>query len=241
MPTVSREELYRQALLDVKVDQGTPYDISQEDLDALRTPPNRNCGPFISQREATQEILDHNRVGRDVSSAELAAIQRLREALANSRWNPDIVIKAFQDLDLIFFCGRLRHKVGFQWQSSSAFAPYERPGRLYLGATFRTEAIGQMSIMLNAHHLLFRDIIQNPWMLMWATALHEMCHAYEGVRAREGMQPGHEANFELKIQAVHDRAQRLFDLWAIVPAEEFQRCGLKYPGTVKRAASCTVQ
>ena len=229
MPTVSREELYREALLDVKVDQGTPYDISQEDLDALRTLPNRNCGPFISLREATQEILDHNRVGRDPSSAELAAIQRLRGALANSVWNPDIVIKAFQDLDLIFFCSRLRHKVRFQWQSPLAFAPYEQPGGLNLGATFRGEAIGQMSIMLNAHNLLLRDIVQNPWMLMWSTALHEMCHAYQGVRAREGMQPGHRADFELKIQAVHDRAQRLFDLWAIVPAEEFERCGLGNP------------
>ncbi len=83
-----------------------------------------------------------------------------------------------------------------------------------------------MEIMIHAHNLLYRDVIKNPWMQMWSTALHEMCHAYEGVRAQTGMQPGHEKDFRLKIEAVHERAQELFGLWAIVPKEELARWGL---------------
>lgn len=61
---------------------------------------------------------------------------------------------------------------------------------------------------------------------MWSTVLHHMCHAYEGMRAQTGMQPGHQKEFGLKMKALHERAQKLFGLWAIVPAEELARCGL---------------
>ena len=228
MPTKSPKELYREALLDVSIDRGTVYDITQQELDALSAFITKNSGPFISQSQATQEVVDHNRLSREPSSAELAAIQRLREALEveDHLWSPDIVIKAFHDLDIIFFNGRLRNNVQFQWKTPEAFIPHVQPDDFALGATNRTGRVGQMSIILNAHNLLFRNVIQKPRMQVWSTALHEMCHAYEGVRAQTGMQPGHQKDFDLKIQAVHERAQKLFGLWAIVPAEELARCGL---------------
>ena len=105
MPTKSGKELYREAFLKVKADRGTPYDVSQEELDAMSTFSDRNFGPFVSQTQATKEVVDHNKPSRKPSSAELAAIQRLRSALKDSLWSPDIVIKAFHDLDMIFFLG----------------------------------------------------------------------------------------------------------------------------------------
>lgn len=230
MPAMSRKELYHEAFLDVRVNRGTPYNVSQQELDALSNFPAQNNGPFISQSQATKEVIDHNRLSRKPSSAELAAIQRLREAIEDHRpWSPDIVIKAFHDLDIIFFLGRLRNNVRIQWQTPEAFIPHVTPEDFALGATIGTGRVGQMDIMIHAHNLLYRDVIQNPWMQMWSTALHEMCHAYEGVRAQTGMQPGHEKDFRLKIEAVHERAQELFGLWAIVPKEELARWGLYEP------------
>ncbi|KAF6226818.1 hypothetical protein HO173_012322 [Letharia columbiana] len=226
MPTKSHKELYREAFLKVKADRGTPYDVSQEELDAMSTFSGRNFGPFVSQSQATKEVVEHNKPSRKPSSAELAAIQRLRSALKDSLWSPDIVIKAFHDLDMIFFLGRLHHNVQFQWRTPDAFVTHVQPEDFALGATVGTGRVGQMSIMLHAHNLLLRDVIRDPWMHMWSTALHEMCHAYEGVRAQTGMRAGHQMDFGLKIQAVHERAQGLFGLWAIVPAGELARCGL---------------
>ncbi|KAF6223749.1 hypothetical protein HO133_000592 [Letharia lupina] len=204
MPTKSGKELYREAFLKVKADRGTPYDVSQEELDAMSTFSDRNFGPFVSQTQATKEVVDHNKPSRKPSSAELAAIQRLRSALKDSLWSPDI----------------------FQWRTPDAFVTHVQPEDFALGATVGTGRVGQMSIMLHAHNLLLRDVIRDPWMHMWSTALHEMCHAYEGVRAQTGMRAGHQMDFGFKVQAVHERAQGLFGLWAIVPAEELARWGL---------------
>lgn len=228
MPTKSRKELYREALLGVSINRGTAYDVTQQELDALSVFSTTDSGPFISQSQATKEVVDYNQLSRKPSPVELAAIQRLHEALKEKDhlWSPDIVIKAFHDLDIIFFGGRLRNHVRFQWRSGEAFIAHVQPEGFALGATTGTGRIGKMRIMLNAHNLLFRDVIQKPWMQMWSTALHEMCHAYEGVRAPMGMQPGHQKDFVLKIEAVHERAQKLFGLWAIVPTEELTRCGL---------------
>lgn len=70
MPTKPRRELYREALLEVKVDQGTLCDIGQKELDALSTLPGRNRGPFVSQSQATKEVVDHNRTIRKQLSSE---------------------------------------------------------------------------------------------------------------------------------------------------------------------------
>ena len=59
-------------------------------------------------------------------------------------------------------------------------------------------------------------------MFMWATALHEMCHAYEGVRAeRRAWKMGISGTFGPKMEAEHEWGRSgCLGLWAIVPAEE---------------------
>ncbi|CAF9917026.1 hypothetical protein IMSHALPRED_003374 [Imshaugia aleurites] len=123
-PTKSRKELYRDALFVVTADQGTPYNISQEDLDALASHPT-NCGPFVSQKQATKEVVKHNRAGRQLPSSEMAAIARLRNVWKDHDWSPDVVIKAFRDLDTVFCCGRLQSKVRIQWSAPDDLVLYE--------------------------------------------------------------------------------------------------------------------
>ena len=56
---------------------------------------------------AAYQLVRHNRPRKQPSSEEHDAIERLRECLAIEDWGPDIVIKAFRDLDTVFFKGRL--------------------------------------------------------------------------------------------------------------------------------------
>ena len=56
---------------------------------------------------AAYQIVRHNRPGKEASPEELDAIERLRDCLEIKAWGPDVVIKAFKDLDTVFFKGRL--------------------------------------------------------------------------------------------------------------------------------------
>lgn len=237
-PVKSRGELYREALLDVKVNQGTPYNVSQEDLDALKSL-RPNTGPFVSQMQATKEVVDHNEPGRTPSAAEMEAIGRLREVLKDHDWSPDIVIKAFRDLDTVFFCGRLQDKVKIQWSSPGDLYPFMIPGKL-VNAHTNTRMWGQKfdgtildprserrfrqtTIRLSARNVFLLPFWKNPWMLMWCLVLHEMCHAVEGVRVQSDPEPEHGKHFGSKIHAVHARARELFGLCALQPYEKYER------------------
>ena len=237
-PTKSRKELYREALLEVKADRGTQYNVSQEDLDAL-TSLRTSFGPFVSQIAATKEVVDHNQPGRQLLSLEMDAIARLRRVLKDHDWSPDIVIKAFRDLDTVFFCGKLHGKVTMRWSSPEDLAPFMRPGEFILGVT-NTRLYGekfdgtvvtarpglgfrQTTIRLSARNLFLTPFFKNPWMQMWCMTLHEMCHAYEGVWVQSAPEPEHGKHFGSKYHAVHARARKLFGLWIIPPYERYER------------------
>lgn len=56
---------------------------------------------------AAYQLVRHNRPMREPSPEEHDAIKRLRECVTVEDWEPDLVIKAFRDLDTVFFKGRL--------------------------------------------------------------------------------------------------------------------------------------
>lgn len=108
---VPSEEAYQQAFLPVHTDTGTPYPCNQSDLEVhnagiFRRPNNR---PFVSAMEATAEIMLHNHVTRRVPPTELIAIDNLKKTIEavekRMDFGPDLVVKAFGDLDLLFFAG----------------------------------------------------------------------------------------------------------------------------------------
>ena len=56
---------------------------------------------------AAYQLVRHNRPRKNTSTVEHDAIRRLRECFTIEDWGPDLVIKAFRDLDTVFFKGRL--------------------------------------------------------------------------------------------------------------------------------------
>ena len=136
----TRQELRDLAFRDISLDSGVDYTCTQGDLDATgglsrrdspedddlrshnalrkRWFPKPNHGPFISASQASLDIFKHNDLRRKPGDSERDAIKRLSEAMAEGRqgfWGPDLIIKAFCDLDIVFFRGRLRGHVHIRW------------------------------------------------------------------------------------------------------------------------------
>ena len=185
------EELYEESVHDINPDTMTNYPCTQKELNAsgganrqmaidkvtamnprLFAHPNR--GPFIDARKATREIFDHNDERRKPSATEDEAISRLFTAFGNAvhePWGPDLAIKAFCDLDKVFFCGRLKGHVCLTWMSergvnSQGSEFYARTW--YLGK-------GKCAMQLNAYMIFFRPYdIGSFFDQMFSTMLHEM-------------------------------------------------------------------
>lgn len=186
----SREELHDTAFRDVSLDSGTAYICTQSDLDATgglarreypkdvqgdrkaarkRWFPQPNHGPFVAPRQACLEIFKHNDLHRKPGKSEREAIERLCKAIAEGRqhsWGPDLIIKAFCDLDVVFFRGRLRGHVCVRWLCDwSADRSTTWGSTIYIGE-------GKCSIKLNADTILLEH--PRPFERMFATMLHEM-------------------------------------------------------------------
>ncbi len=92
----------------LQVDRGTPYPCTQEDLDSYRRFPRGkyHWGPMRAN-DAVCRLIEFLLPTTKPSKEVLSAFERLR-AGANMRHKaPDIVIKAFRDLDTAFFGGNL--------------------------------------------------------------------------------------------------------------------------------------
>lgn len=182
------EDLYHKAFDDVSPHKGTDYPCTTEDLNASggiarQTPlggdvqakkalwfTGPNAGPFIDPAKVSREIFDHNQPIRVPSAAEERAIQRLVTGFKNAGqkyWGPDLAVKAFCDLDEVFFCGRLRGHVCLTWRSDESFQDY------YFGNTVLLKG-GKCVIQLNAYGIFFAFEEVSGFTQMFATLLHEM-------------------------------------------------------------------
>ena len=225
------QHMYRQAFEPVDADSGTQYLCSQSEINFHRRGrlPHSNTGPFVSAIEATSEIVRHNKETRKIPPLELAAIDRLIDAILDAEdkgYGPDITIKAFADLDLVFFNGRLRGNVCVQWASDEYFQKWQVPPGTW-GLTVRPQRgeMGQCRLYLNAKTILLDPSTDVPFKTMFGTLLHEMCHAYEHVRCFPeecDLGDGHDKHFRTKIHAVHRRAYHLLGLWAIDKRESYR-------------------
>ena len=238
---VLREELFQLALQPFSTETGTPYPCSQADIDFHRRNvfPNPNKGPFIPCRESTKEIMWQNGTDRTVPPTEKTAIKNLRSAVLAAQKNlamgPDLAIKAFTDLDLVFFGGRLRNHVTVAWKPSLSFP--EDPGQIWGICIPHRSKPGFSRIQLNAH-MIFKEAWSRrtpaPFESMIGTLLHEMCHAYEQVRSPQDWEDtsgdGHGRLFGTRIAVVHARALRLLGLWAIERGEPHRQHHFLMPG-----------
>ena len=237
-----KEQLFQQALQPFNQHSGTLYPCSQVEIDSHRENvfPNRNNGPFVTSREATKEVMWQNDTKRITPILfETGAIKRLLWAASCAQGGlilgPDVVIKAFADLDLVFFGGRLRNHVTVQWR-----ADIHAPGRVW-GTCERPRRgeEGQCRIKLNAS-MIFKEAwtqrTRNPFESMMGTLLHEMCHAYEGVRSPHDIEPGNDGHgklFATRIAVVHKRALQILGLWAIERGEPYKQYHFFMPGCLE--------
>ncbi len=185
------KELYEEAQMEVLPDTGTEYPCTQGDLDACggkaRAAYNRedhaglravwfsepNRGEKVSIRQAAWDIVGHNSSRRTASAEENDAIDRLRTMLDNAlqgRWGPDVAIKCFSDLDVVFFRGELKGHVCITWAGPKRF-PVPRT----FGET-RPLGHGKAVTMLNADFILLEPDWwhRTPLNHTIATMLHEL-------------------------------------------------------------------
>ena len=211
---VPSEEAYNQAFLPLHTNSGTSYPCSQSDLDVHDTgtfqEPNKR--PFVSPMVATRELMLHNHITRRVPPVELVAIDDLRDTVymveKRMDFGPDLAVKAFADLDLIFFAGHLRNNVRVRWVRASDHPRFAVSRGLW-GATISLPERGKCLIILNADLLLRQNHGEDPLRLIFGTLLHEMCHACQIVRCGHGevgKRRGHDEFFCTRIAVIHQRA-----------------------------------
>lgn len=170
---IPRQELFAEAFRNVYTDRGTRYSCTQSDIDAATHFHGHHSGHYVSANRADDEIAQHNDLRRVPGRSEDAAIHRLLDGLRGCerrRWGPDLVIKAFLDLDRIFFCGRLRGNVRVIWKRNM-----HRPGVAgYCTRNGASSSSGRCEIWLNADVILLATPRPTPFLEMFATILHEM-------------------------------------------------------------------
>ena len=175
-----RMSLYEAARKPVRKNEGTPYPCEQRDLDGyLKHERDNSKARYITAIQATNELCDWLDHYKEPDASSLAALERLRDGIRLDPWGPDLVIKAFKDLDLAFFKGTLLGNVRVKWMCRTEWlktidprcdSPMEVVGYTQPGPH------AQCAIALNAHHhLLNAHRTPNPFREMWRTLLHEMC------------------------------------------------------------------
>ena len=156
----------------VQVHSGTLYPCSPQQLASYRHIRGPNRQRRVHAEQATREIVlrnSENRRESDFEQTEWEAMERLSRGVEQSRatgWSPDIIIKMFADLDLVFFNGALLGNITLCWREMEPDLfglTSSRPGN-------------QADIMLNPLSILLRrGVYSNPFCQMFQTTLHEMC------------------------------------------------------------------
>ena len=119
---------------------------------------------------STYQLVRHNRPHKDIPQEEADAIERLRDCLKIKNWGPDLIIKAFRDLDTVFFRGRVVGNCLVRWRDREGCIREHRECHYY-GATSPLGQIEnrQVQITLNAN-LMFLEC-EDPYIEMWRTIL----------------------------------------------------------------------
>ena len=115
-----RKRRYRDTSLLI-TEGASDYECSVEELFGHQTPllqPLKHPN-FFTLNQATERVEDA--LAQSISIPECPALARLNRFFntpPNDNWGPDIVFKAFADLDLLFFLGELRGYVYLRWSDS---------------------------------------------------------------------------------------------------------------------------
>ncbi len=183
----------------VLASQGTPYPVSQDEIDVLQDPtlyPRRE--PYLSLSAATRKLEEFLHQPRGPKERE--ALRRLRDLeYATGRFGRDIVFKVFNDIDTVFFAGKLYHNVLLTWGHCSTDdtigetwppSPPHRRVRIVLDYRLLTKPTSRL-----------RE--------GWSTLIHEMVHAFHLVKCTDCLEsddpdPTHGRHFVRCLGAVRN-------------------------------------
>ncbi|MCJ1265189.1 hypothetical protein MMC22_005064 [Lobaria immixta] len=221
--TPARRDLYEWCLSHpVSTSRGTPYPCDPYDLDECIFGSNRPPRSTHSCNSATANLENFLHPDAPIDSAVHAAVTRLREALRIHDWKPDLVIKAFTDLDTVFFGGKLRGHITIHWRRASWWMQHFRSPQGYHRCMGTTQYLDRQKakIHLNAWRILLDTHYAKT--AMWGVMLHEMIHAYGFVMCglkrvtpyeqSRGWNDGHDLMFRCLIRAVNARSTRLLHI-----------------------------
>lgn len=169
IPKRERRHLAELAQLPVDVHTGTPYPCHQSDIDLCRRTRQANHHR-LHRMEATYQLTKFNRITKELTPAEENAHRKIKHALQLPDWGPDLVIKAFKDLDQLFFMGRLHGRALLGWSDPAACIARAGSYRDHLAVTIAARP-GTVRIVLNIHNIMFNT--PNPYACMFTTLLHE--------------------------------------------------------------------
>lgn len=171
--------LYQAAHKPVREDKGTPYPCKQQDLDGcLKHRHDNSKARYITPDKACDELCRWLNYWKDPDKSSSAALQRLKDGLKLDPWGPDLVIKAFKDLDLAFFKGTLLGNVRVKWICRTEWQEIcsgKRESSKHAVAYTEMDGHAQCYIALNASAHLLDPTTPKPYREMWRTMLHEMC------------------------------------------------------------------
>ena len=143
----------------------------------------------MSAIEATQETVWQNDERRILSPAEKTSIFNLITAVRSGsrgyRYGPDIVIKAFKDLETVFFGGRLRGNVCVQWADVYMYE-MQHIANTFWGVcqSPRRRERGQVRIVLNANAIFRKELSDTVVSLLeriFSVLLHEVSQPTDSI------------------------------------------------------------
>jgi len=177
--------------------RGTPYPISQSELDILQSHSRRpRTKPHLTLSSATRKLERFH--AHPHSPAETAALHRLTELRHAPRFGKDVIFKTFNDIDAVFFAGRLYQNIYLCWSDCpDGVAGSTAPPRGWPGSPRVRIRLDRMHMELPTTRL--RDV--------WSVLMHEMVHAYLMVACVEyhdldEPDPGHGRHFKRCLAAV---------------------------------------
>lgn len=171
-----RLRLLHECKYPIRVDEGTAYPCSQTDLDGyVRFYRSNEHMVYVSPNRATNNLVQWLDIHKNPDSESAAALERLKQGTRIQKWGPDLLIKAFKDLDQAFFMGTLTGNVLVHWKNTREISDRWGLGSsrgVTWGSTSKM-GHGRAGISINSkpHFTRARD----PHREMWRTMLHEMC------------------------------------------------------------------
>ncbi|KAL8944643.1 MAG: hypothetical protein Q9216_000340 [Gyalolechia sp. 2 TL-2023] len=116
----------------VRADRGTPYPCYTKNLESYQCRPKRTRKAPMSNEEATSKLVNFLNQDIERGSKEHAALRRLAYGMQLTEWGPDLCLKAFDDLDLVFFRGVLATRTQIHYMTEEEILRDQGPNHGYL-------------------------------------------------------------------------------------------------------------